>query len=300
MVLGSANMDLVVRSPRFPEPGETILGSGFATFPGGKGANQAAAAGKLGAKPRFAGKVGSDAFGQELLMSLGRCGVDTGSVVMDPIHPTGIAAITVANSGQNTIVVAPGANGQLRSEEAQDAVTEVMPGVLLAQLEIPIDAVLGGMRALATESLFILNPAPAQPIPDELLARADYITPNETETEILTGILPTNDDTCMEAAAVLFARGARNVIITLGEQGSFLATPQFGQLFPTFSVRAVDTTAAGDAFNGALAHFLSEGRDVDNAILLANVVGALSTTKAGAQASMPTLREVKEAASSLF
>lgn len=300
MVLGSANMDLVVRASRFPEPGETLMGETFATFPGGKGANQAAAAGKLGARPRFVAKVGCDNFGQELLMSLGKCGVDTGNVVMDPSEATGIAAITVVASGQNSIVVAPGANARLTDEDATDAIQEIDPGVMLAQLEIPLETVAAAAQALPSDRLFILNPAPARDIPDALLARADYLTPNETETEILTGILPKDEAGCMEAARVLFDRGARHVIFTLGAEGSFLATPQFGQLFPTLMVRPVDTTAAGDAFNGALAHFLAEGRDIDNAILLANVVGALSTLKPGAQSSMPTLREVKEAAGELF
>lgn len=300
MVLGSANMDLVVGTSRFPEPGETILGDTFATFPGGKGANQAAAVGKLGGRPRFAAKVGCDNFGQDILMSLGACGVDTGSVVMDPSHATGVAAITVAMTGQNTIVVAPGANGHLYEDEAVDAVQEVDPGILLAQLEIPIPTVLAAAKALPPDRLFILNPAPAQELPEELLARVDYLTPNETETEILTGIRPTDEDSCMAAADILIARGVRNVIFTLGAEGAFLASPPIGQLFPTLQVRPVDTTAAGDAFNGGLAYFLSAGFPVENAILLANVVGALSTLKHGAQASMPTLREVKEQASELF
>jgi len=300
MVLGSANMDLVVRTPRFPEPGETILGDGFATFPGGKGANQAAACGKLGSRPAFASKIGSDAFGQQIISSLARSGVDTACVMMDPNHPSGIAVITVNESGQNTIVVASGANGHIYPDEAVDSIQEVDPATLLVQLEIPIETVLAAAKALPAERLFILNPAPARTIPDELYARIDYLTPNETEAEILTGIRPSNDTACMDAAAILFDKGVKNVIFTLGDQGCYLATPFFGQQIPTLSVRAVDTTAAGDAFNGALAHFLSEGRDIDNAAMLANVVGALSTLKPGAQSSMPTLREVKEAAGDLF
>lgn len=293
-------MDLVVRSPRFPEPGETILGHGFATFPGGKGANQAAAAGKLGAKPAFTAKIGSDAFGPQLISSLLRCGVDTACVIMDPNLATGIAMITVSDLGQNTIVVASGANAELYPDEAVDALKETDPATLLVQLEIPMQTVLAAALSLPEDRLLILNPAPAQALPDELLARVDYLTPNESETELLTGISPVNDNACMDAAAVLFDKGVKNVIFTLGDQGSFLATPFFGQQFPTLNVRPVDTTAAGDAFNGALAHFLSEGRDIDNAILLANVVGALSTLKPGAISSMPTLREVREAAGDLF
>lgn len=300
MVLGSANMDLVVRTPRFPTTGETVMGTKFATFPGGKGANQAVAAGRLGGKPRFVAKIGSDAFGRELLHSLGVSGVDTGSVVMDPNHPTGVAAITVDDEGRNTIVVASGANGHLYADEATEAIEEINPGILLTQLEIPLETVLAAAHALPRDCLFILNPAPARELPSELLQRVDYLTPNETETEFLTGIRPSNDESCQKAADILFSRGVRNVIFTLGAQGSFLATPHFGQSLPTLSVHAIDTTAAGDAFNGALAHFLAEGRDIDNAVLLANVVGALSTTKEGAQSSMPSLRDVRQQASELL
>ena len=300
MLLGSANMDLVVRTSRFPAIGETIMGSRFATFPGGKGANQAVAVGRLGGKPRFVAKIGNDAFGRELLHSLGSRGVDTGSVIMDPTHETGIAAITVDDEGRNTIVVAPGANGHLYPDEAVDAIEEIQPGILLAQLEIPLETVLAAALALPSDKLFILNPAPARELPDELLQRVDYLTPNETEAEFLTGIRLTNDESCIEAADILFARGVKNVIFTLGAQGCFLATPFFGQSLPTLAVHAIDTTAAGDAFNGALAHFLAQGRDIDNAALLANVVGALSTTKEGAQSSMPSLRDVREHAAELL
>ncbi|AIE87745.1 ribokinase [Fimbriimonas ginsengisoli Gsoil 348] len=293
-------MDLVVRTARFPEIGETIIGESFATNPGGKGANQAAAAGKLGGKPRFLAKVGADAFGRELLHSLGVCGVDTGSVIVDPTLVSGVAVITVDSEGRNTIVVSPGANGHLYADEVEGEIEEVGPEILLAQLEVPLEAVEAAAAKLPADKLFILNPAPARDLPDSLLQRVDYLTPNETETEFLTGIRPVTDEDCLAAADKLFAKGVRNVVITLGEHGCFLATPQFGQRFPTLEVRPVDTTAAGDAFNGALAFFLSEGRDIDNAILLANVVGALSTQKTGAQSSMPTMREVREAASELL
>jgi ribokinase len=293
-------MDLVVRTPRFPEVGETILGDDFATYPGGKGANQAAAVGKLGGRPRFVAKIGGDSFGRELLSSLALCGVDTGSVVLDPTQSTGIAAITVDREGRNTIVVAPGANSALVPEDATDAIEEIDPGILLAQLEIPLEVIQAAADKLPADRLFILNPAPARDLPEALLRRVDYLTPNETETEVLTGVRPVTDEDCLRAADILFAKGVRNVVITLGDQGSFLATPQFGQRFPTMQVRPVDTTAAGDAFNGALAFFLSEGRDIDDAITLANVVGALSTLKEGAQASMPTVREVREQAGELF
>jgi ribokinase len=271
-------------------------------MPGGKGANQAAAVGKLGGKPRFVSKVGSDSFGLQILHELGVFGVDTGSVIVDPEETTGVALITVNDSGQNSIVVVPGANARLTGEEVREAVEEIQPGVVLAQLEIPLATVENLAAILAKDAIFILNPAPAplEPLSADLLSRVDFLTPNQSETEILTGTYPTNDETCMSAAAILFDKGVRNVLITLGDQGSYLANPMFGQYFPALSVTPVDTTAAGDAFNGAFAFFLSQGHDAANCVSLANVVGALSTQKNGAMASMPTLHELRRVASDLL
>jgi ribokinase len=220
-------------------------------------------------------------------------------VLRDEGHPSGIAAITVAEGGENTIVVAPGANGALRPEEVRRGLGEAAFEVLLAQLEVPIGCLIAAAEA-AEGRVFVLNPAPAQALPDELLCRVDYLTPNEREAAMLSGVAPTDDESCLEAARPLLARGVGNVLITLGERGSFLATPQGGQHFPTIAVRPVDTTAAGDAFNGALAYFLAQGHEPKNAILLANRVGALSTTKRGAQDSMPSLDELREVAADLL
>jgi ribokinase len=295
MVLGSANMDLVVRAPRFPADGESLIGSGFGMYPGGKGANQAAAIGRLGGRPKFAAKVGCDSFGQELLHALGASGVDTGLVVMDPAYSTGVALITVADGGRNTIVTSPGANGQVTAEDAAGAVEEVRPFVFLAQLEVPMEAVAAAAGALASDALFVLNPAPAAEIPAEILSRVDYLTPNEVETQALTGIYPDTAEACEEAARRLLNLGVRNVVLTLGEQGSHMANSLFSQDFPALPVQAVDTTAAGDAFNGALAYFLAAGREIGDAVSFANVAGALSTLKPGAIPSLPTLREVMSA-----
>jgi len=300
MVVGSANMDLVVRTQRFPQAGETLLGGEFATFPGGKGANQAVAIGRLGGSVRFVGCVGRDSFGDELMESLKRAGVDTALVLRQPDVNSGIAVITVDAGGQNTIVVAPGANARVHPDEVAAAVTTVSPAVLLAQLEVPVEAIAAAAKSLPKESLFILNPAPAQELPDDVLARADYLTPNETETEVLTGIFPADDAACLTAAGRLFDRGVRHVLITLSQRGSFLATPEGGRHFPTLNVRTVDSTAAGDAFNGGLAHFLAQGVEASRAVTLANVVGAISATREGAQASMPSMDDVREFAGELL
>ena len=291
MLVGSANVDLVVRTHRFPSPGETLTGQSFQTFAGGKGSNQASAIGKLGGNAGIVAKVGADAFGDQLVTGLVACGVKTDWVLRDPDEATGVALITVDDNGQNTIVVAPGTNALLTPAEVRSAVEAVDFSVLLVQLEIPMECVLTAAE-FATGRTFILNPAPARPLSDELLAKVDYLTPNESEAQILTGVLPSDDATCLAAARVLLDKGVKNIIFTLGANGSFLANSKGGRHFPSNPVTPVDTTGAGDAFNGALALFLAQGEPVERAIHLANISGALSTTKPGAQASMPTLAEV--------
>lgn len=300
LVVGSANMDLVVRTPHFAQPGQTVLGSDFSTFPGGKGANQAVAVGKLGGRVHFVGKVGGDTFGQELLRSLMACGVNTGLTTLDPNLSTGVALITVEESGQNSIIVAPGANGALTPEDVAIALEEEFPAVLLVQLEVPMETVRAAVLGAVAGTVVILNPAPARAIPTDILARVDYLTPNESEAEVLTGIRPTDEESAHAAAQALRSMGARNVIVTMGEAGAYLLTEEGGRMFSTFPVLPVDTTAAGDAFNGAFARFLSWNYPPDRAIYLANAVGALTTTKMGAQISMPTLREVEQFAPMLF
>lgn len=296
-VVGSANVDLVVRSPRFPQPGETLLGGPFETSPGGKGANAAVAAGRMGGQVSFVGMVGADAFAESLLGSLRNAGVDLAFTLRAEATATGVALITVSDEGENTIVVAPGANALLTADDVINALEGIDPAVTLVSLEIPMEAV---VACAGTKGTLIVNPAPAAELPDAFWPRIDLLTPNEAETLFYTGIDPVDDEACLEAAAKLFARGARRVLITLGDRGCFFATPEAGRPYPNLEVRAVDTTAAGDAFNGALAAFLAQGREMENAILLANCVGALTCTKHGAQDAMPTLADLKEAVGELL
>lgn len=295
-VVGSTNLDLVFVSSALPRPGETLLGGDFATHPGGKGGNQAVAIAKLGGQVTFVGCIGQDANGNVLRASLESAGVQTNSLVVDESKPSGTAAILVDDEGRNMIVVAPGSNRSLSPEHVRQAYARQKPTVALAQLEIHLDTVL----AAAEANLFVLNPAPACELPDSLLAKCFVITPNETETESLTGINPSDDERCQAASCALLEKGVKNVVITLGDRGSYWATPAGGKHFAPPTVKAIDTTAAGDAFSGSLAWFLAEGRDLPNAIALANCVGALSTTKSGAQASMPDVEDLKRLAGSLY
>lgn len=296
-VVGSANMDLVVRAPRFPDPGETLLGGSFATHAGGKGANGAVAAGRVGGTVSFVGMLGQDAFGEALAASLHESGVDLSHTLRADATATGIAQITVDDSGRNTIVVAPGANAILSPVDVSAALEAISPEVTLVSLEIPLEAV---SACSGRSGYFILNPAPAAELPVGLFSKVDLFTPNQTETQFYTGIAPTDDASCLEAAGRLFDLGIRRVVITLGDRGCFLATPDSGRYIPNLEVKAVDTTGAGDAFNGALAAFLAEGRDLENALALANCVGALTCTRAGAQDSMPTRAELREVAGELL
>jgi ribokinase len=295
MVVGSANMDFVFHCDRLPAPGETLLGGQFGTSPGGKGANQAAAIGRLGGNVDFVGKVGSDAFGIAVLSSLTSLGVRTDETLITPESPTGVAGVIVAADGQNSIVVAPGANQMLTAAEVTRALARCIPTVVLAQLEIPLSAV----RACIGSARFVLNPAPAIELSDALLSGVHVLTPNETEAKTLTSVNPTDGQTCIRAAGKLHDRGVAAVILTLGSRGCFVSDSHRTEHFEAPRVETIDTTAAGDAFSGALAHFLAQGRDLWNAAQLANLVGALSTTVTGAQVSMPTWSMVKRLAPGL-
>lgn len=294
VVVGSANMDLVVRTGRFPQAGETVAGSTFNTFPGGKGANQAVAGGKLGADLLFVGKVGEDAFGDELIQSLASAGVDTSGVQRTAEARSGVASIVVDDAGQNEIVVVPGSNGLLRPVEAIEAAKGFRAcKVALFQHETPADTVDACILEASKHCTTILNPAPARPVSDAVLSVLDFITPNESEARELTGVEVADEASCIAAARVLLDRGVKHVIITLGAQGCFFMDAEGSGVVPARKVNVVDTTAAGDAFNGALACFLAEARPLREALQLANYVGALSATKPGAQSSMPTLQALR-------
>ena len=293
LVIGSANVDLVAGVPRCPKAGESLIGSSFKTIPGGKGANQAVAAARLGARTYFAGCVGDDGFGAMQRASLGDAGVDVSYLKTHPSEPTGTAVIFVAETGQNSIVVIPSANFGITPEDIRDlrSVFETADAVVL-QLEIPLETVEAALdMARETEVLSILDAGPAQAVPDTIIRKADLVSPNETEAEAMTGIAVTSLKAAREAAACLMAKGAREVVLKLGVSGALYYGKETFYM-PAFPVKTVDTTAAGDAFTAALActwNVLPR----EACIRYANAVGALATTVAGAQPSMPTESAVR-------
>jgi ribokinase len=288
-------MDLVVRSPRFPAPGETVIGGEFRAVPGGKGSNQAVAAARLGARVAMVGRVGHDAYGSQLIGGLAAAGIDHDHVHQDRAAATGVAVIVVAESGENSIVVAPGANMQLSPADVDRAkATIAQAQSLLLQLESPLPTVQRAAQVARAHGVrVILNPAPARALPAELLALVDVLIPNESEASILTG-RPADQQPDPEAAArVLLQIGAGTVILTLGSRGALLAERDGTQRFPAFDVEPVDTTAAGDAFVGGLAVALTEGRSLSESVRWGSAAGALATTKLGAQPSLPSRRAVE-------
>lgn len=294
VVLGSSNTDMVVQVDQLPRPGETVLGDSFAMLAGGKGANQAVAASRAGAKVAFLGKVGDDTFGQQALKRLAADEIDISGVDRTADAPSGVALIFVSREGENSIAVAPGANSRItRDDVRRHAECIRNSDFLLLQLETPLEAVAEAVTlATANRVRVILNPAPAQPLPDGLLRSLDFITPNEGEAETLTGVAVKDAASAEKAAGILHARGVRNVIITLGPRGVFAATKEFTGMVEGFCVEPVDTTAAGDTFTGALAAALDEGHALPRALRFANAAAALSVTRPGAQASIPKRREI--------
>ena len=292
LVVGSLNADLVVRTPRFPQPGETISGDDLQVIPGGKGANQAVAAARLGASVSMLGRVGKDNFGDFLLNNLKANHVGSQLVQRDEAS-TGTATIIVDSNGQNSIVLSAGANGKVSPADVESA-SFLHHKLLLLQLEIPLPTVLSAAKRAKENNLrVILNPAPAKAIPDELIALADFIIPNETELSLLTSMDVNDISSTEKAARVLLQRGAKNVIVTLGSRGALIVNKDTSTHVDTYKVNVVDTTAAGDAFIGGFASVLDSSSLLD-AVRYGCACGALATTKFGAQPSLPTKEDVEK------
>jgi ribokinase len=294
VVFGSINMDLVARTPRLPSVGETLTGYSFSMVPGGKGANQAVACARLDAKTLMVGKVGGDVFGEALCQNLASNGVDANFVATDDDVASGVALIAVDDAAENNIIVIPGANGRineddlLRLERALDQAS-----ILLLQLEIPLTMVLSAAKLAREKKVkVILDPAPAVQLPEEIYPLIDILTPNETEAGMLVGF-PVNDPESAESAArVLLEKGIGSIIAKMSSKGAFSMNASGSRFYPAIPVTAIDTVAAGDAFNGALAAALSEGKSFPEAIRWGVAGGALAVTKAGAQAAMPDREEL--------
>lgn len=296
IVLGSVNADHVLQVPSFPRPGETLHGRNYQVIPGGKGANQAVAAARLGADIGFIACVGDDSFGQNIRQNFAQDGMDISAVHMIDNTPTGIAMIQVSDCGENSICIAAEANAALTTEIVEQHSAKIEQAqYLLMQLETPLTGIeLAASIAKAHGTQVVLNPAPARSLPDALLAMVDIITPNETEAELLTGVAVMDEDSAATAAQVLHDKGIATVMITLGAKGVYLSQQGTGKIIPGFKVEATDTTAAGDTFNGAFVTGLLEGKAIDNAVVFAHGAAAISVTRFGAQTSIPSRDEVEQ------
>jgi len=295
LVIGSSNTDMVVKSDKLPKPGETLLGGEFFMNQGGKGANQAVAASRLGGDVTFVTKLGNDVFGKQTTEHFLKEGINTKFVFTDDHAASGVALITVDAKGENSIVVASGANNTITKSEIDNAEETLKEAdVVLLQLEIPLEIIDYVVeKAAGYNKKVILNPAPAATLNEKIFKNLFAITPNETEAELLTGVQVTDIDTATKAAKVLYDKGVNTVIITLGSQGAFVYTATEQKLVPGHKVDAVDTTAAGDTFNGALAAALANGKSLEEGIAFANKAASISVTRMGAQSSVPTLDEIK-------
>ncbi|MCG2589401.1 ribokinase [Rhodohalobacter sulfatireducens] len=294
IVLGSSNTDMIVKVPRIPAPGETILGGEFVKAAGGKGANQAVAAARSGGDVTFIANTGDDNLGKEAIEGFKKEGINTNHIFVDADAPSGVALIFVGEDGENSIAVASGANGKLTPSQI-DEIEYVISGgsILLTQLETPLETVERAIKIANKNGVkVILNPAPAQSLSDDLLKQIDILTPNQSEAELLTGIKVDNKQSAQKAAANLISKGVKTVILTLGPDGAFLMSEDFQKMIPGFKVEAEDTTAAGDTFNGALAVGLAAGKTMEDAITWAHAAAGLSVMKMGAQPSIPQHDEI--------
>lgn len=299
VIVGSSNTDMVIQLKNIPKPGETLLGGEFTMAPGGKGANQAVGAARAADKDTgvvFVARVGSDLFGENAVKGFQKDGIDTTYVFSDKGKPSGVALIFVAKNGENSIGVASGANANLTPKDIQKAKKAIHGAdIVVAQLETPMDTIetLAEM-AFAEGVPMILNPAPVQKLSRKLLKEVTILTPNETETEALTGIAVTDEASAKKAAEALHKKGVPIVIITMGSKGCYVSAPAGSEFIPAHKVKAVDTTAAGDVFNGALAVALAEEQNLLDAARFAGAAAALSVTKLGAQPSAPTREEINK------
>jgi len=286
LVIGSSNLDFVIRTQRFPAPGETLLGGEFSIHPGGKGANQAVATARFGAQVTFVTALGTQTDNSPLEREFAAAGIDLGFAVR-PELPTGVAVITVDADGRNTIVVAPGANAAVSAMAVEGAFRNLLPTVVLASLEVPLEC----LRGVPEGAFLILNPAPAQNLPGWLLAKTDLLTPNETETEAICGVMPDDLDSCRKACALIREQGlAGAIIITLGSKGAYLSAVD--AIVPAPTVTPIDTVAAGDCLNGVLAAELANGANLESALQMAIRAASLSVTRPGAIASLPFRAEL--------
>ena len=293
-VIGSLNMDLVVNVDTMPKPGQTIIGSNFKEVPGGKGANQAVAMARLNGNVSMIGKVGEDGFGQTLINSLKNDKVDT-TYIQTAKGATGVALITVDKNAQNSIVVSPGANFEVKEDDIDNNIEAIKNSdIVVLQLETPLNTIKYALnKAKELNKYTILNPAPAVKLDDEIIKNVDLLTPNETELEIISGVSIETEEDIQKAAQIMIEKGVKELIVTLGSKGSLYINKEKSMFKKAYKVEAVDTTAAGDSYTGALAVALSQDKNIEDAMDFASKVGALSVLKEGAQSSLPTLEDVK-------